>query len=81
MSRFANEVNPPLEQVLQHFGVKGMRWGVRKDRILGREPDKSGVTRRQASKQRKEIARKADVKLYAFETLPLKQRNEEIKKA
>lgn len=22
--------NPPLEEVVQHFGVKGMRWGVRR---------------------------------------------------
>lgn len=25
-----NGVNPPLEEVLEHFGVKGMQWGVRK---------------------------------------------------
>ncbi len=25
-----NEVNPPLDDVLEHHGVKGMRWGTRK---------------------------------------------------
>ena len=28
--RILNEVNPPLEDALAHFGVKGMRWGQRK---------------------------------------------------
>lgn len=30
MIEYGNEVNPPLEDALAHYGVKGMKWGVRK---------------------------------------------------
>jgi hypothetical protein len=30
-----NDVNPPLEDVVEHFGVRGMKWGVRKGPIIG----------------------------------------------
>ena len=41
--------NPPLEEVIQHYGVKGMRWGVRRsqeelDRAAGRIPAKTKKT-------------------------------------
>jgi hypothetical protein len=29
---FANELKPPWMRLLEHYGVKGMKWGVRKDR-------------------------------------------------
>ena len=29
-----NEVNPPLEEALEHFGVRGMKWGIRKQPII-----------------------------------------------
>jgi len=29
---FLNETKPPLEEALEHFGVRGMHWGVRKKR-------------------------------------------------
>jgi len=27
-----NQTNPPFEEALQHFGTKGMKWGVRRQR-------------------------------------------------
>ena len=30
MIEYGNEVNPPMEEALAHYGVKGMKWGVRK---------------------------------------------------
>ena len=43
------------DDVLIHFGVKGMRWGVRKDR-QGLE-GVSGSTSREAKKDAREFAR------------------------
>lgn len=27
-----NDVNPPLDEILEHHGIKGMKWGVRRQR-------------------------------------------------
>lgn len=32
---FLNETKPPLDEALTHFGIKGMRWGVRRERSSG----------------------------------------------
>lgn len=32
---FLNETKPPLEEALVHFGVRGMRWGVRRSQSSG----------------------------------------------
>jgi len=39
---FTNELKPPLDEALEHYGVKGMKWGVRRsqaqlDRAAGRK--------------------------------------------
>lgn len=48
------ELKPPLdENLLEHFGVKGMHWGVRKDRAPGVHPR----TDTQARKHAEEFAR------------------------
>lgn len=48
------ELKPPLdENLLEHFGVKGMHWGVRKDRVPGVHPR----TDTQARKHAEEFAR------------------------
>lgn len=36
MSHMMNEVNPSLDATLEHFGVKGMQWGVRNRPTAGR---------------------------------------------
>lgn len=33
---FLNSVNDPLDDVLEHFGKKGMKWGVRRQKDLDR---------------------------------------------
>jgi hypothetical protein len=55
-----NEVNPPIEEVLQHFGTKGMKWGVRRDSKFAEKAAriaKSGSPRQQRNIQIK-VARK-----------------------
>lgn len=42
-----NEQKPPLDEALVHFGVKGMKWGVRKNRTT----DQLDKSERQAAKQ------------------------------
>ena len=32
MTILLNQTNPPFEEALQHFGTKGMKWGVRRQR-------------------------------------------------
>lgn len=32
MTIILNETNPPFEEALQHFGTKGMKWGVRRQK-------------------------------------------------
>lgn len=44
---------PSPQEALQHYGVKGMHWGVRKDR----EPGVSARTDREAKKDAREFAR------------------------
>jgi hypothetical protein len=41
--RMLNEVNPPLEDTLEHFGVKGMHWGHRKARAEAGTPSKRDI--------------------------------------
>jgi len=47
MTAFANEMKPPMEDYfLEHYGVKGMKWGVRRsqaalDRAAGRRTAKA----------------------------------------
>jgi hypothetical protein len=31
MAQITNELKPPLDEALEHYGVKGMKWGVRRD--------------------------------------------------
>lgn len=47
------EEQPSLEDCLAHFGVKGMRWGVRSSD----HPDASRKTNKEANKDAKEFAR------------------------
>lgn len=49
---YVQQFNTPQE-ALEHYGVKGMHWGVRKDR----EPGVSARTDREARKDAKEFAR------------------------
>ena len=49
---FGTDVKPSLEEALTHFGVKGMRWGVRRD------------PRNVASRQRDRAAAKANRKAF-----------------
>lgn len=48
-----NEVNPPLDEALEHFGVKGMHWGVRKNDY----PGASKKTNKEARSDATEFAR------------------------
>lgn len=48
-----NEVNPPLDEVLEHFGVKGMHWGQRKSDY----PGASKKTNKEARADATEFAR------------------------
>jgi hypothetical protein len=55
---FANELKPPLDEALEHYGIKGMKWGVRRDqatldRAAGRKPRKeTRKNRNEAAKRR-----------------------------
>lgn len=40
-----------IDEFLAHYGVPGMKWGVRKVREYNNTPDSSGVTRKQARSQ------------------------------
>ena len=44
---------PPIEEVIEHFGTKGMHWGVRKEVI----PGVSAKTNREAKKDAEEFTR------------------------
>lgn len=48
-----DDIDIPMEDFLEHFGVKGMRWGVRKDAA----PGVSSKTDRDARKDAQEFAR------------------------
>lgn len=37
--KLLNEINPPLDEALMHYGVKGMRWGVRRKSQGGADYD------------------------------------------
>ena len=32
--KLANELKPPIDEAIVHYGVKGMKWGVRRQRRL-----------------------------------------------
>lgn len=51
----SNEVNEPLENVMAHHGVKGMKWGVRKKR--GAHPSKTEIrtARKNVNKEKSAI--------------------------
>jgi hypothetical protein len=54
-----NELKPPLEEALEHYGVKGMKWGVRRDqatldRKAGRKPSRVKRAVKAVSKASKE---------------------------
>lgn len=48
-----DDITIPFDEFLEHFGIKGMQWGVRKDRT----PGVSGKTDREAKKDAEEFAR------------------------
>ncbi len=52
---FLNETKPSLDAVLEHFGVMGMKWGVRRSK--SGYPGASSRTNREAGKDAKEFAR------------------------
>jgi len=61
---------------LEHYGVKGMKWGVRSN-----TPDSSGVSRSQAREQMKSQNRETRQNIKKFKSTPRKTRNKMIKSA
>lgn len=53
MVKFLTGQKPDLDEIIEHFGTKGMRWGVRKDHA----PGANKKTNREASKDAEEFAR------------------------
>lgn len=71
------------DDILAHFGTKGMKWGVRKaasagSAIVGHTPDSSGMTRRDLSKIKRKLNTKANDHLDDFLALPGKARDSQI---
>ena len=52
---FENQVNPPMDEVLEHHGVKGQKWGVRRNEKTGARP--IAVTLNNSKFGQKSIAR------------------------
>lgn len=59
---------PPLDEVyLEHYGVKGMKWGQQKIHSFRNDPDSSGVSRKEARREIKIQNRQTGRNLRAFE--------------
>lgn len=54
MTKILNEVNPPLEEALAHFGVKGMHWGVRRE-LTGRTTTSADIKK---ARQRTDVQKR-----------------------
>jgi hypothetical protein len=46
-----NDVNPPIEDVISHFGTKGMKWGVRRQQRKDRNAQIKTARRSIAAKE------------------------------
>lgn len=66
---------------LQHYGVKGMKWGVQKAKeysVRRNAPDASGLTRKAAKAEIKKTRRQTRDDLEDFEDLPGRDRDKQI---
>lgn len=86
---FENELKPPLAEALQHYGVMGMKWGVRKGKsVTGQSRFAGAKTQandRMIRYRQKKLDKVADTKYvigrkhYQKEILRLEKSNERIK--
>lgn len=74
---------PPLGEVyLEHYGVKGMKWGVRqKIDTYNNAKDASGVSRKDARVAKRSVSRKLSRDLEDFERTNDRDRDNEIIKS
>lgn len=88
MDTIVGEAKMGLDEALVHYGVKGMKWGVIRDKtkagvnkVVNGSPDKSGKTRKDVRETRRTVNRNLSKDLAGLKKLPGKVRDVEINAA